>query len=114
MPFSWSIQEEDFKTEKGVIWKEYVVDFYKPIVSLLLALLFIFFVVRPLLKRRPSLPQEKEVPLLAPGMQPGAPEALQGSGGKKPLEMKDQTLQLVHGDPSKTVGIVKTWLRERE
>ena len=114
MPFSWSIQEEDLKTEKGVIWKEYVVDFYKPIVSLLLALLFIFFVVRPLLKRRPSLPQEKEVPLLAPGMQPGAPAALQGSVGKKPLEMKDQTLQLVHGDPSKTVGIVKTWLRERE
>lgn len=114
MPFSWSIQEEDLKPEKGIIWKEYIVDFYKPVVSLLLALLFIFFVVKPLLKRRPSLPQGKEMPLLAPGMQPGAPEALQVNGGQKPSEMRDQTLQLVHGDPSKTVGIVKTWLRERE
>jgi flagellar M-ring protein FliF len=114
MPFSWSIPEEDLKPDKGVIWKETVLDFYKPVVSLLLALLFIFFVVKPLLKRRPSLPGEKEVPLLAPGMRPGDPKALPVSGGKKSSEMTDQTLDLAHGDPSKTVGIVKSWLQERE
>jgi flagellar M-ring protein FliF len=114
LPFSWSIQEEDLKPEKGVIWKEYVVDFYKPAVSLLLALLFIFFVVRPLLKRRPSLPQEKLVPLLAPGEQSAVPGAPQVTGAKKPVEIRDQVLQLVQQDPSKTAGIVKTWLRERE
>ena len=59
------IQEEELKAEKKVIWKEYVLDFYKPVVSLLLAVLFIFFVVRPFLKRRPSLPQERAVPVLA-------------------------------------------------
>jgi flagellar M-ring protein FliF len=114
MPFSWSIQEEDLKPEQEVIWKEYVLDFYKPVVSLLLALLFIFFVVRPLFMRRPSHLQEKVVPLLAPGEQSATPGAPQVTGAKKPVEIKDQVLQLVQQDPSKTAGIVKTWLRERE
>jgi flagellar M-ring protein FliF len=114
MPFSWSILEEDFKAEKGVVWKEYVIDFYKPAVSLLLALLFIFFVVKPLLKRKPSLQPEKAVPLIAQSGQTPVPEAPQVAGTKKPLEIRDQTLQLIREDPSKTVGIVKTWLHERE
>jgi flagellar M-ring protein FliF len=114
MPFSWSFPEEDLKPDKGVIWKEYVMDFYKPVVSLLLALLFIFFVVRPLLKRRPSLPQERGVPFLAEGDQSAGPEVPQMTGGKKPLEIRDQTLKLIQKDPSKTAGIVKTWLHEKE
>jgi flagellar M-ring protein FliF len=114
MPFSWSISEEDLKPDKAVIWKEYVVDFYKPAVSLLLALLFIFFVVKPLLKRHASLPQEKGVPLLAEGDQSAGSETSQVTGAKKPLEIRDQTLQLIQKDPSKTAGIVKTWLQERE
>jgi flagellar M-ring protein FliF len=114
MPFSWAIPEEDLKPEKGVIWKEYVLDFYKPAVSLLLAVLFIFFVVRPLLKRRPSLSQEKAVPLLSQNEQLPAAEAPRMTGAKKPLEIRDQILQLVQEDPSKTAGIVKTWIREKE
>jgi flagellar M-ring protein FliF len=114
MPFSWSIPGEDLKPDKGVIWKEYVVDFYKPAVSLLLASLFIFFVVKPLLKKRLSLPRENGVPLLAQGDQSAFPEAPQVTGAKKPLEIRDQTLQLIQKDPSKTVGIIKTWLHERE
>lgn len=114
MPFSWAIQEEELKAEKKVIWKEYVLDFYKPVVSLLLAVLFIFFVVRPFLKRRPSLPQEKAVPLLAQNEPPPAAEALRMAGVKKPLEIRDQILQLVQQDPSKSAGIVKTWIREKE
>ncbi len=114
MPFSWSIPEEDLKSDKGVIWKEYVVDFYKPAISLLLALLFIFFIVKPLLKRRPSLPQEEGTPLLAQGDQSAGPEARQMTGAQKPLEIRDQTLNLIQKDPAKTAGIVKTWLRERE
>jgi flagellar M-ring protein FliF len=114
MPFSWSIPGEDLKPDKGVTWKEYVVDFYKPAVSLLLASLFIFFVVKPLLKKRLSLPRENGVPLLAQGDQSAFPEAPQVTGAKKPLEIRDQTLQLIQKDPSKTVGIIKTWLHERE
>jgi flagellar M-ring protein FliF len=114
MPFNWAIQEEELKAEKKVIWKEYVLDFYKPVVSLLLAVLFIFFVVRPFLKGRPSWPQEKAVPLLAQTEQPAAAEALRMAGVKKPLEIRDQILELVQQDPSKTAGIVKTWIREKE
>jgi flagellar M-ring protein FliF len=114
MPFSWALQEEELKAEKKVIWKEYVLDFYKPVVSLLLAVLFIFFVVRPFLKRRSSSPQERAVPLLAQDEQPPAAEAPRMAGGKKPLEIRDQILQLVQEDPSKTAGIVKTWIREKE
>jgi flagellar M-ring protein FliF len=115
MPFSWAIQEEELKAEKKVIWKEYVLDFYKPVVSLLLAVLFIFFVVRPMLKRRPSLPPEKGVSLLPQNEEPAAgAEAPRVAGVKKPLEIRDQILQLVQQEPSKTAGIVKTWIREKE
>jgi flagellar M-ring protein FliF len=114
LPFSWAIHEEDLKAEKKVIWKEYVLDFYKPVVSLLLAVLFIFFVVRPLLKRKPSLPPEKVVPLLPQNEEPAAAEASRVAGVKKPLAIKDQILQLVEQDPSRTAGIVKTWIREKE
>jgi flagellar M-ring protein FliF len=115
MPFNWSIQEEELKAEKKVIWKEYVLDFYKPVVSLLLAVLFIFFVVRPMLKRRPSLPSEKGVPLLSQNEEPAAAaEAPRVAGVKKPLEIRDQILQLVQQEPSKTAGVVKTWIREKE
>jgi flagellar M-ring protein FliF len=114
MPFSWSLAEEELKPDKRMVWKEYVVDFYKPAVSLLLALLFIFFVVRPLLKRRSPLPQEKGAPLLAEGDQSAFPEAPQVTRGEKPLEIRDQTLKLIQKDPSKTAGIIKTWLHERE
>jgi len=116
MPFNWGIQEEELKaSEKKVIWKEYVMDFYKPVVSLLLAVLFIFFVVNPMLKRRPSSPPERAVPMLPQNEEPAAAaEAPRVAGVKKPLEIRDQILQLVQQDPSKTAGIVKTWIREKE
>jgi len=114
MPFSWAVHEEELKAEKKVIWKEYVLDFYKPVVSLLLAVLFIFFVVKPLLKRRPSLASEKPVPMLPQNEEPAAAEAPRVAGVKRPLEIRDQILHLVQQDPSKTAGIVKTWIREKE
>jgi flagellar M-ring protein FliF len=114
MPFSWAIQEEDLKPEKGVIWKEYVADFYKPVISLFLMLLFTLFVVRPLLKRRPSLPKEDPVPLLAPGEQSAVSGAPQVTETNKSLKIRDQILEWARQDPTKTAGIVKTWLRERE
>jgi flagellar M-ring protein FliF len=114
LPLNWAIQEEELKEEKKAIWKEYVLDFYKPGVSLLLAVLFIFFVVRPFLKRRPSWPQEKAVPLLAQNEQTPAAETPRIAGVKKPLQIRDQILQLVQQDPSKTAEVVKTWIREKE
>jgi flagellar M-ring protein FliF len=114
MPFYWQRLEEEPRIDKGIPWQEYLMIGYKPIISLVLALLFIFFVVRPLLKKK-VFTQERELSLprsLPPPMIPA--EAEQEIRASTPIDLRQQTLQLVHGDPSKAVGIVKTWLHERE
>jgi flagellar biosynthesis/type III secretory pathway M-ring protein FliF/YscJ len=97
--------------------------YYKPVISLILAFLLIFFVVRPLLKKRsPGLEKEdlsllKSVPpgTLPPQTGQTAPVA-QVAQEKKPatVSYKDQTLQIAQEDPSKAARIVKTWLQEKE
>jgi flagellar biosynthesis/type III secretory pathway M-ring protein FliF/YscJ len=91
---------------------------YKPAVSLILALLFILFVIRPLLKKRP-LAQEGETALLQPAPSSTMPSETQREVAKEmhpstPLRLKEQTVKLIQEDPSRTVGIVKSWLREGE
>jgi flagellar M-ring protein FliF len=111
MPFSWSLTEDEAKgVPAGIPWKEYSLMAYKPLVSLILAALFIFFVVRPLLKRRGLAPAE------SPALPGNSPPALapQGVAAIQGGDIRDQTLQLAQGNPSKTVGIVKTWLNEKE
>jgi flagellar M-ring protein FliF len=110
MPFSWAVAEEEPKAVSGIPWKEYLLVAYKPVVSLILAVLFIFFVVRPLLKRKPYAPGEASL------LGGNATPALAGEGGPalKAGDIREQTLQLAQGNPSKTVGIVKTWLNEKE
>jgi len=119
MPFYGAVPEEDIKEVKGSPWwQEYLLMGYKPVVSLVLALLFIFFVFRPLLKKRVFSPQ-RQLDVLQTASSPAI--ALEGQQGllmeTKPaplLGLKSQVVKLAHEDPSKTVGIVKTWLRERE
>jgi len=119
MPFYGSIVEEETKPSKGSPWwQEYVMIGYKPVVSLMLAFLFIFFVIRPLLKKKVLSP-EGEVSLLQSG-----PSSVVSSGGlmgvkqetnaPPSLPLKDQTLKLVQKDPAKTVEIMRTWLREKD
>ena len=86
---------------------------YKPVVSLILALLFIFFVVRPLLKRRAFSPGEIGTSLLQSVPQPGIPSEI---AEKKPasINYRDQMVQLTQEDPSKAARIVKSWLHEKE
>jgi len=114
MPFYGSGQEEEGKPVKGSPWQEYLLMVYKPAVSLVLALLFIFFVARPALKKKLLTP-EREVPLLqsapAPMIASQTPQEVRESG---PIALRDQTFKLIQDDPSKTVGIVKSWLHERE
>ena len=114
MPFTWSVSEEDSKAIAAERWKEYILISYKPLVSLILAVLFIFFVVRPLLKRRVPLPQEAGVNYL-PKMPPTQPASLptQPSGEGKSLDARQQTLQLAQENPSKVVGIIKDWINEK-
>jgi flagellar M-ring protein FliF len=111
MPFSWAVAEEDPKAvPAGIPWREYLVVAYKPMVSLILAALFIFFVVRPLLKRKAPAPGT--APLLAGNPAPAL--AAEGAPALKAGDIREQTLQLAQGNPSKTVGIVRTWLNEKE
>jgi len=118
LPFSLVQMEEEVKPASGIPWKEYILLAYKPAVSLVLALMFILFVVRPLLKKKnyaleggallterlaPALPTESAT------AQPAIPAPTQ-----KALDAREQTLQLAQGNPSRTAGIVKAWLNERE
>jgi flagellar M-ring protein FliF len=112
MPFYGSVVDEEVKAEKqNVLLKEYLPIAYKPIVSFILVFLFIIFVVRPLLKRRP-FSEEGEPALVSQTSQPLV--SVESAHGVKPLDLRSHTIQLTQGDPSKTVGIVKAWLREGE
>ena len=115
MPFNWSMSEEDPKPLGGEVWKEYILISYKPLVSLVLAFLFIFFVVRPLLKKRIPLPKGEAAYLpKTPGPQPAALPTETGMPreGKSP-DLRQQTLQIVQENPSKVVGIIKEWINEK-
>ncbi|HUL31284.1 MAG TPA: flagellar basal-body MS-ring/collar protein FliF [Thermodesulfobacteriota bacterium] len=112
MPFYGSVVDEEVKSEKqNVILKEYLPIAYKPMVSFILVFLFIIFVVRPLLKRR-SLSGEGE-PALVSQTSPHL-VSVEPAHVPKPIDLRSQTIQLTQGDPSKTIGIVKAWLREGE
>jgi flagellar M-ring protein FliF len=110
MPFGWSGAEEESKAVAGEWWKEYILISYKPLVSLILAVLFIFFVVRPLLRRRASLPQEQMAYL----PNTSSPPALSPDISQQPkaFDLKTQTVQLIQENPSKAVGIIKEWINE--
>ena len=114
MPFYGAAVEEDINTMKGTPWQEYLMMAYKPVVSLILALLCIFFVVRPLLKKKMFI-QGRSMADSEPGpVSMVSSETLQGAKPPPALDLRDQTLHLVQGDPSKAVGIVKSWLHEKE
>lgn len=110
MPFTWSVGEEESKAVAGEWWKEYILISYKPLVSLILAVLFIFFVVRPLLRRRASQPQEEAAYLPKSSLPPALPPDV--SQQPKTLDRKTQTVQLIQENPSKAVGIIKEWINE--
>jgi flagellar M-ring protein FliF len=115
MPFYGSTVEEETKAMKVSPWQEYLKMGYKPVISLVLAFLFILFVIRPMLKKRAFSPV-REMPLLQT-TNATAPSTESVSEAMKPipsLNLRDQAIQLIQGDPSKTVGIVKTWLHEKD
>ena len=125
MPFAWSALEDGPRAETGSSWKDYFQMLHKPLISLVLALLFFFLVIKPMMKKnlfsgfrteeqvlleqlrpRPALPQGTEggeVPLLAQNGETGL---------QKGMDRK-QIFQSVEEDPSKAAEIVKSWLHEK-
>lgn len=114
LPFYWSTIDEEIKTEKDNFYQSYLPMVYKPAISLLLALLFIFFIFRPILKKR-LLGQAREESLL-PVTAPATISAELPSE-RTPvtaLTPRDHAMQLVQKDPSKAVGVLRSWLHEKE
>jgi len=115
LPFYWSTTDEEGASAKGSSYQDYLPMIYKPAVSFLLVLVFLFFVLRPILKRRPMDQQVKEItvqPATVPAMIPH--EGPVERSPMSPLSPKEHALQLIQKDPSKAVGILRSWLNEKE
>jgi flagellar M-ring protein FliF len=112
MPFSWSALEEDLKVPGGSLWKEYLLLAYKPVVTLVLAALFLLFVIRPLLKKRAMGPPAPDTVILTSKTPASLPA--ETAPTPKALDVREQTVQLIQDNPSRGVGIVKAWLNEKE
>ncbi len=125
MPFAWSALEDGPRSETGSAWKDYFQMLYKPLISLVLALLFFFLVIKPMMKRnlfsgfrteeQVLLDQLRPRPALPPGTEGGAvPQIAQNeeAGLLKGMDRK-QIFQSVEEDPTKAAEIVKSWLHEK-
>ncbi len=112
MPFSLaSSEEEEMKAApRESILKEYWPIAYKPLTSLILALLFIFLVVRPLLKRLSLSGKESGVSVEVARAPSLTPETIPEP---KPLDLRTQAIKLVKGDTERAASVVKAWLNER-
>jgi flagellar M-ring protein FliF len=115
MPFSWSMAEEETRAVRDEGWKEYVLIAYKPLLSLILAALFILFVARPLIKRRAPQPAQGVPYLPSPGPEPAALPAdteAPSDAVAQPPDLRQKTVQLVQENPRKAVGIIRGWINE--
>lgn len=112
MPFNLAAhEEEEMKgAPKESIWKEYLPIVYKPLISLILAALFIFFVVRPLLKKISFSGREALESVELPSVPSFSPEAVPEP---KQLDLRTQAIKLVKGDTERAAGVVKAWLNEQ-
>jgi len=129
MPFAWSAMEEGPRAETGSAWKEYFQMLFKPLVSLVLALLFFFLVIKPMMKKNlfgglktaepVLLDQLRSRPALPPGMEGGElPQIAQAeAGGPETGQIKGmdrkQIFHSVEQDPAKAAEIVKSWLHDK-
>lgn len=113
MPFGWSEMEKEIQPPPRDPWKEYLLIAYKPVVSLLLALFFIFFVLRPLLKRQ-RLQSQHQIPYLPSQLsQPALPPEQEEPREEKTQSLRQKTVRLIQEEPSKALGIVRDWINER-
>lgn len=113
MPFYSSNIEEDVRPVSDSFINKYIPMIYKPAISLGLALLLIVFVIRPILKNR-SMIQKVEGSNIPTSTSQAISNEIFQETKPTPLNLKEQTLRIIHEDPQKAVGILKTWLNEKE
>ncbi|KIX15823.1 flagellar basal-body MS-ring/collar protein FliF [Dethiosulfatarculus sandiegensis] len=105
-------------------WQDYLFDYARPAMNVLLVLLFFLFVVRPVMKHLFAKPAPTEA---APGMAqrvgpgealpPGeaeemAPEMLEAMEGPRKLTTRDMILTLAQQDPEKATAVLRAWIHE--
>ena len=113
-------------TMAGKDWQDYLREYGRPVLNLILALLFILLVVRPLMKHfmAKGAPAEgmaggparrvgpgEELP---PGETPmeGERDLLDALAGKRKMTTRDVILALAQQDPEKTTAVLRSYIHE--
>ena len=112
----------------GKGWEDYLRQYGRPVLNLILAILFFLMVVRPLMKALTArlAVRTAEVPAGAPGavpvgpgeeLPPGEPEAeaeqLEGiEMPRKKMTTRDLILALAQQDPERTTAVVRAWIHK--
>ncbi len=111
LPLYWSGAEEEIKPEQAASYKDYIPLAIKPAVSLILVILFLLFVVRPILKRRPANTALDLRPIGAPAGPELIPAEISYQRTKElALSPKEYALQIAQQDPAKAVAVVRSWI----
>ncbi len=106
----------------GKTWQDYIREYGRPALNLVLVLLFIFLVVRPMLKIVGA--RLAPAPTAAPGaarmampgeeLPPGeGPEGLLEEAPRKP-STRDQVMALAQQDPERALAVLRSWIREAQ
>ncbi len=104
-------------------WQDYLSQYGRPVLNLVLAILFFLMVVRPLLKfltsRARPVPAAPGARRVGPGeeLPPGAPEgeAEQLEGVEPPprkMGTRDVIMALAQQDPERTTAVLRSWIHE--
>ncbi len=103
---------------RGVVEKtvDLFSKFIKPVANLILALIFIFAVLRPLLNRYVLKPPEEVIPAEAPALEGAGPEgAVPAPPGFEPVpDVTGELRDLASEYPERAAALIKVWLREKQ
>ncbi len=105
VPFAWDAGEKE--EPAGIQWQEYLAKAGKPVLNVVLVLIFIFFVARPLLKW-----------LFASRSGGRTMPAAIGAGGREEMSAltggeQAPAMQLGSDQPDRAADLVRRWLKEK-
>ncbi len=95
---------------------EIFLKFVRPMANLLLALIFIFVILKPLLNRYVLKPPEETMPQESPALEGAAPEgAAPAPPAFEPVPDVTGELRDLAGEyPERAAALIKVWLREKQ
>jgi flagellar M-ring protein FliF len=108
LPF---VTPEPEKVAEGLDLEGLMRRWLKPVITVLIVVLFFLFVVRPLLKWT-GKPVKIEAPSRIEAEARAKGEVPSLEAPPRPLTARDKALELAHSDPDKTMQIVRNWLRQ--